>query len=425
MSSAPSLEEADLLSLELPAWAQPLFVPRRFKVLYGGRGSGKSWTVARALIIKASTVQTRILCCRETQESLAASVHRLLADQIIDSGIQGWTIQRERIYHANGSEFTFAGIRTDPRKIKSSEGVDIVWVEEAETVSKESWDILIPTIRKPGSEIWITFNPRERDDPTYSRFVANPPDNALVLLVNWRDNPWFPAELEVERRASAERDPDEYSYVWEGQPKMRRDTQVMAHKWRVTRFEPKEAWNGPYYGLDFGFAKDPAFAVECWIGEGNLWIRREAVAKPGTQHVELDHLGPFLLAHFAGIEERELRADSSRPENINYLSRHGLPLCLPCHKWAGSIEDGISWMRAHDWVVIHSECPEMIYEAAHWQYKTDRYTGEILKQIEDKHNHGWDAVRYALDAAIRGEAHSGKAAKLTFGSTRATTAWGI
>jgi phage terminase large subunit len=320
--------------------------------------------------------------------------------------IPGWTIQRERIFHACGSEITFAGIRTDPRKIKSSEGVDIVWVEEAESVSKASWDILIPTIRKPGSEIWITFNPREKGDPTYTRFVVEPPDNALVLMINWRDNPWFPHELEVERKASALRDPDEYAHIWEGQPKMRRDTQVMANKWQVQTFEPKDSWDGPYYGLDFGFSQDPAFAVEVWRGDGCLWIRREAVAKPGSFEIELDHLGAFLLKTLPGCQDRTMRGDSSRPENIAYLRRHELPLIGPTHKWPGSVEDGVAWLRSHDSIIIHPDCPEMLFEATHWQYKVDPHTGEILKTIIDKFNHGWDSVRYAMDPAIRGNSFS-------------------
>ena len=205
--------------LEVPAKLLPLLqTPSRYKVVHGGRGSAKSWTVARLLVLLAASKPLRILCARETQKSIQESVHRLLKDQIELLGLQSqFEVQETRILGKNGSDFAFAGIRQQGiTNLKSFEGTDIVWVEEAQVVSKKSWDVLIPTIRKPGSEIWITFNPELDTDETYERFVLSPPDNALVIACNWSDNPWFPQELETERLQWKRRDPVGYETVWEG-----------------------------------------------------------------------------------------------------------------------------------------------------------------------------------------------------------------
>jgi len=184
--------------IEVPDKLLPLLnTPARYKVAHGGRGSGKSWTVARMLVLLAASRPLRVLCARETQKSIQESVHRLLKDQIDMLGLRdAFDVQETRILGRNGSDFAFAGIRQQGvTNLKSFEGVDVVWVEEAQVVTRKSWDVLIPTIRKPGSEIWITFNPELDSDETYERFVLNPPDGAVVIACNWSDNPWFPAEL--------------------------------------------------------------------------------------------------------------------------------------------------------------------------------------------------------------------------------------
>ena len=394
----------------MPRWAARLRETHRFFVIYGGRGSSKSWTIARDRLLLSSQQPLQGLCVRETQESLADSVHRLLANQIEEMGLPGWTVQRDRIFHANGSEITFAGIRTDPNKIKSAEGVDWCWVEEAETVSKASWDILIPTIRGrgmktpnggySGAQIFISFNPREKTDPTYQRFIENAPPNALVLKVNWRDNPWFPDSLKIEKDHLAQKDPDAYLHIWEGQPVSRSDVQVLRGKWCVDRFEPKkDSWDGPYFGMDFGFSQDPTHAVEVWRHANSLYIRREARGIA----VDIDRY-PDLLASLPEAEKHALRCDNSRPESVSYLRNHGYPKSLSCRKWPGSVEDGVAWLRSHDSIVIHPDCPHLMDEARLWAHKVDRLTQDIRPEIVDAHNHGWDAVRYAVEPLIFGHA---------------------
>jgi phage terminase large subunit len=208
----------DLPVLEFPEKLQCLFRPARYKVAHGGRGSAKSWSFARALLALGTQRKLRILCTREVQKSIKDSVHKLLSDQIEAIGL-GWFYQvlTTEIRGANGTEFLFAGLADHTvESIKSYEGVDYVWCEEAQKISKRSWDILIPTIRKDGSEIWISLNPELETDETYARFVANPPDNAMVVQINYSDNPWFPAVLEQERIDCLKRDPKGYAQIWEG-----------------------------------------------------------------------------------------------------------------------------------------------------------------------------------------------------------------
>lgn len=213
---------------EFPEKFDFLFSPCRYKVAYGGRGGAKSWAFARALLLTALQRKAKVLCARELQNSIAESVHALLSEQIESMGLGGfYRITQTNIYGLNGSEFFFAGLKTDPNKIKSAEGIDIVWVEEAESVSKASWAALIPTIRKKGSEIWVTFNPALETDATYQMFVVSPPAGASVVSVSWRDNPWFGEELENERKHLESVDHDAYLHIWEGFCRRAGDNQLI------------------------------------------------------------------------------------------------------------------------------------------------------------------------------------------------------
>lgn len=203
--------------IDFPEKLQPLFVPKRYKVMHGGRGGAKSWGIARALLLIGASRKIRVLCAREFQNSISESVLALLRDQISLLGLDHfYRATNTSVIGINGTEFGFEGLRHNVTRIKSYEGADICWVEEANTVSKRSWDVLIPTIRKPGSEIWISFNPEFEDDEAYQRFVVNPPTNCVVIEIGYKDNPWFPDVLEQERLDLKRRDPDAYDHVWEG-----------------------------------------------------------------------------------------------------------------------------------------------------------------------------------------------------------------
>lgn len=223
-----------IADLQLPSKLKPLFEPKRYKVVYGGRGSGKSWGVATALLIKGAQEPLRILCAREFQNSIADSVHKLLSDLIKDNNLEGfYEIQNTTIKGRNGTEFIFEGVRHNIQSIKSKEGINICWIEEGQTVSKSSWDILVPTIRAENSEIWITFNPELETDETYQRFVVSPPSESLLIEMNYTDNPWFPEVLEIERLDLQAKDPDAYLNVWEGKCKQALDGAVYANELRM------------------------------------------------------------------------------------------------------------------------------------------------------------------------------------------------
>ena len=215
---------SDPVEWEFPEKLAFLFRPARYKVAHGGRGGAKSWNFARALLLEGAEKPTRVLCAREVQKSIKDSVHQLLSDQIDLLGLTGfYRITRDEITGENGSRFLFSGLSDQTSdSLKSFEGIDRVWVEEAHKVTRRSWDILIPTIRKPDSEIWISLNPELDTDETYVRFVENPPQDAVVCQINWRDNPWFPEVLNREREeflrqvALGNRTQDEYNNIWEG-----------------------------------------------------------------------------------------------------------------------------------------------------------------------------------------------------------------
>ncbi|MGI8766581.1 MAG: PBSX family phage terminase large subunit [Gemmatimonadaceae bacterium] len=392
------------LAAELPEYAAELFERHRYKVLYGGRGAARSWSVARALLIKAAASPLRVGCFRELQKSIKDSVHRLLTDQIDLLELPGYIVTDREIRHRNGSLFLFEGLRHNVTKIKSLEGIDVAWVEEAERVSKVSWDILIPTIRKAGSEIWVNFNPDLEDDPTYMRFVVNPPPDSWVLKVSGDDNPWLPDELAKERAYLYAVDPDAAAHVWGGDTRQSSDAQILHGKWIVDAFESDPSWDGPYHGADFGFAQDPNTLVRCWIAPGTmlkstgrLMLEYEAY-RVGQ---DTDHIADAWKAAVPGCQDYTIRADSARPETISYLKRHGLPNIVGVSKWTGSVEDGIAHLRQYEQIVIHPRCPHAIQEARHYRYKVDDRTGDVLPIVVDADQHIWDSVRYALAPLIR------------------------
>lgn len=370
----------------------------RYRVAYGGRMGGKSWNFGRALLAHGASQPLRILCAREYQASIRDSVHYLLKEQSREMGLGSfYHVEQARIYGSNGTEFLFAGLRHNPEAKKSMEGVDICWLEEAHSTSKESWQFLVPTIRKERSEIWVSFNPDLETDPIYQTFVVKPPseDRAIIRRVGWEDNPWMTSEMRAEREDMLERDPEAEAHIWGGEPWTRSDAQVLAGRWTTEAVEPEEDWEGPYYGADWGFARDPTVLVRCWIVGKRLVVDYDERG-PGWNMDDIDR-------HFRevpGAEEHTIRGDSSRPETINELCRRGLRV-VAADKWPGSVEDGILHLRGYDKIVIHLRCTGLIEEARLWRRKTDPRTGDVLPKLIDGYDHGWDAVRYALAPIIR------------------------
>lgn len=218
--------------LQLPSKLEPLRHPRRYKVVYGGRDGAKSWSIAQLLLIFGTERPLRILCAREVQKSIKDSVHKLLCDQInrLDLGYFYDPLQSE-IRGKNGTEFLFTGLSDQTvESMKSFEGVDICWLEEARPLTARSLKILIPTIRKAGSEIWMSFNPELDTDEVWVRFVENTPPDCLLIKVNWDDNPWYSRVLDSERERMKREDPEGYAHVWDGMCKAAVDGAIYFHE---------------------------------------------------------------------------------------------------------------------------------------------------------------------------------------------------
>lgn len=382
-------------AIEIPASFGPLFQPARYKVFYGGRGGAKSWAFARALLVLALQKRIRVLCAREFQVSIADSVHRLLCDQIYELGFEGgYTITKMQITSFLGSEFIFKGLHHNAQEIKSLEGVDICWVEEAQSVSRDSWDLLIPTIRKEASEIWISFNPGRPEDETWRRFVLQPPADAKVVKVGWQDNPWFPETLRSEMDYCRSIDEEAYAHIWGGEPRVISDAQVFRGRYEVKPFDTPD--NARFFhGVDWGFAKDPTALVRMFIQDGCLYIDQEAYGVG----VELDEL-PQFFESIPTSRQWPIKADSARPETISYMRGKGFRVSA-AKKGAGSIEGGVSLLKGFRHIYIHPRCPHVADEFRLYSYKVDRINGDILPVIVDAHNHTIDAARYALDGYAR------------------------
>lgn len=400
---------------------QDLYRPATFKVFYGGRGTGKSWAIARWLIGVARSEKTRIGCFREFQSSIADSVHRLLVDQIYAMGCaQDFHITATGITCLlTGTEFIFKGLRRSIQEIKSTEGIKYTWVEEAQGVSEESWQILLPTImRVAGGELIVSFNPDAETDPTYKRFVKMPPEGAVVQKVNYYDNPWFPPELDRLRLHDLATDPDAYDWIWEGNPRKVSEAVIFRNRVVFDTFEPPQDVRY-LQGLDFGFANDPNAFIRSYIQDDELFVSEEVFG----YRIEIDDV-PRMIAGKASCQDEAdlkawthdddlkwpgvkaardwpIKADNARPETISYLARKGFNISA-AEKWKGSIEDGIAHLKGFKQIHIHAvRCPNMAREARLYSYKVDPKTGDILPKIVDKHNHGWDALRYSLDGYIQ------------------------
>lgn len=397
------------LDLATPAWAEPLLVPARYKGAKGGRASGKSHFFAEMAVEEmVADPDLRFVCIREVQRSLKFSAKSLIEAKIRALGVQHLFTVLDREIRRNGGSgvMIFEGMQDHTAdSLKSLEGFGRAWVEEAQNLSKRSMELLLPTIRADGSEIWFSWNPDQPTDPIDQLLAPRdaqgkelpPPDGAVVVHVNYLDNPFCPQVSREEARRLQRVDPDAYAHVWLGQYNTKSDAQVLAGKWTVDEFTPAADWDGPYQGADFGFAQDPTTLVRCWVHARTLYVEREAY----RVGLELDHTSDHWLRAVPGADRYVTRADSARPESISYLKRHGFGKIEGVEKWKGSVEDGIAHLRQYERIVIHARCTHAADEARHYSYKVDKQTGDVLPEVVDAHNHIWDAVRYALAPLIK------------------------
>lgn len=382
------------IEITVPKKFKTLTKPERYHVFHGGRGSGKSTALARYLIPFSMSAKVKILCTREMQNSISDSVHKLLTDVIFTYKLDKWfDVKNNEIECVNGSSFIFKGLAHNADSIKSTEGIDYCWVEEAQRVSKRSWDILIPTIRKQGSRIGITFNPENDDDPVYQMFIKKRPPDCIITEVNYQDNPYFPEVLQKEMEYMRSIDYEQYLHVWEGQTRTISDAQVFKGKYVVEDFS-SDGQEVFYHGMDFGFAKDPSTIVRCFIKGENLYVDREVYG----HQIEITDL-PALMRGVLDLNYK-VKADGARPETISYLRGQGFNIAA-AKKWQGSVEDGIEHLRGFRKIIIHPRCKNTIKEFSRYSYKVDKHTNEILPIIVDDYNHCIDGD--ALVTTCRGE----------------------
>ncbi len=388
---------------EFPEKLSILFDKSRYKVLYGGRGGAKSWGVARALLIIGARKPTRILCAREFQTSIKDSVHKLLSDQIVAMGLTDfYEITQNAIRGKNGTEFSFVGLKNNVANIKSYEGCDICWVEEAQTTSKLSWNVLIPTIRKEGSEIWVTFNPELETDETFQRFIVNPPENCIVQRINWSDNPWFPETLRLEKDALFVRDREAYNTVWEGVCRQTVDGAIFAKEMQQAEFEgritrvPYDATKPVLAIFDIGWSDATAVWFLQFVGMETRLIRyyetsqttmSEILAKMQTFGYVYDTL---YLPHDA--QNKTLAANGRSIEDIVRNAGFNVRIIdrVP-------IADSINAARTifSKCYFDRENCHEGLQCLRHYRYDVNPETGNFSqKPLHDNYSHGADAFRY-------------------------------
>ena len=373
---------------------------KRRNYIYGGRGSGKSHDVAEYCLFRAYQSKIKVLCTRELQNSIADSVYSLLKNKITDMHLDFFfTVYKDRIVGNNGSEFIFKGIHNNVSEIKSMENISIAWLEESQSLSRESIDVIVPTIRAPGSILIFTFNPYKDNDPIYVE-MKNATEDDLVIKANYSDNPWFPEELKLEMERDKKNDYQKYLWVWEGECLGLSDAQIFRGKYVIENFEtPKNA--DFHFGADWGFANDPTTLVRSFIVGNDLYIDMCA----GKVGCDLEDT-PSLFNEVQGSSIYPIYADSARPETISFMrSKHYN--VIAAEKWNGSVEDGIQYLRSFSCIHIHERCKAVAEEFDLYQYKVDRQTGEVLRVPVDKFNHYIDAIRYSLTVPMR-SANNGK-----------------
>ncbi|HII3824750.1 PBSX family phage terminase large subunit [Pasteurella multocida] len=402
--------------IEIPPKLIPVFSKpnMRYRGSFGGRGSAKTRTFAKMTAVIAYKRAMAgdsgvILCGREFMNSLEDSSLEEVKQAIrAESFLNDFFEIGEKYIRTKCGRvsYIFSGLRHNLDSIKSKARILLAWVDEAESVSEMAWSKLIPTVREHNSEIWLTWNPEKRDSATDKRFRQFPPDSSVIVEMNYTDNPWFPDVLEQEKLNDKKRlDDATYRWIWEGAYLEASEAQIFNGKYEELEFKPNQDFNGPYFGLDFGFAKDPTAAVKCWVFDNNLYIEYEA----GKTGLELDHTAGFMKERVPDIEKYILRADSARPESISYLKRNGIPRIEGVKKWSGSVEDGIEHIKSYKKVYIHPRCKETLREFRLYSYKTDRLTGDVLPTVLDEHNHYIDAIRYALNPLMQ---HMGRSTQL-------------
>ena len=390
------------LKIDTPEWAYPLLKPVRYKGAKGGRGGGRSHFFAESLIESmVMNPDISIVCIREVQKSLKFSAKKLIEEKIkqLNASSHITILEKEIRSNFGGGVMIFEGMQDHTAdSIKSLEGFKIAWVEEAQSLSKRSLDLLKPTIREEGSEIWFSWNPDKETDPVDLFFKENSHD-MICVHHNIKDNPFAPQTLINEMENDRVRmSPEDFDHIWKGAYNTKSDALVFKGKYRVDYFEPEQDWTR-LQGLDWGFSQDPTAGNVVYVADNKLYIRHEA----NKIELGLDETADYLIKEMPDFEKYVTRADNARPESISHVKKKGLPLIRGEAKL--KIEDGISHMKSYDKIIIHPDCKETIKEFGLYSYKIDKRSGDILPEIVDKHNHHIDDIRYALKPMIKNKSN--------------------
>jgi phage terminase large subunit len=387
-----------ILRIETARVFAPLLKPARYKGAWGGRGSAKSHFFA-GLTIEESILHPglRTVCIREVQKSLEQSVKRLIEDKIQQFGVGSmFRVLNTHIETPGGGIIIFQGMQNHTAEsIKSLEGFDRSWFEEAQSASQRSLDLLRPTIRRPNSELWFSWNPDQPTDPVDKLLRGKDRHkDAIVVKANYRDNPWFPDVLRKEMEWDKRRDPEKYDHVWMGGYRKNSEARVFKN-WRIgdeKEFDQRKV-DRYYFGADWGFSIDPTVLICVYIVGRTLYIWREQY----QIGCEIDRTPALFDKIEDGMARKwPITADSARPETISYMRRNGFPKMQPAIKGAGSVEEGVEFLKSYD-IVVHPSCVHSIDELSHYSFKIDEKTGEVLPKLEDKKNHVIDAIRYAIE----------------------------
>lgn len=383
-----------ILNIQTPRVFKPLLAPARYKGAFGGRGSGKSHFMAESVLEASLMARTDIVCVREVQKSLDQSVKKLLELKIEALGVgPRFNVLRTHIESDLGGRIIFQGLQDHTAEsIKSLEGYRIAWVEEAQSLSKRSLELLRPTMRADDSELWFSWNPNFSTDPVDVLLRgSNPPPGTIVVEANYRDNPWLPDVLRAEIDYDLKRDPEKFAHVWLGGYQQNSEKRVFKN-WTVEEFE-RPAGTVFRLGADWGFAIDPSCLVRCSIEGKRLYVDYEAYMI-GCEITQL----PDLFDRVPDAREWFITADSARPETISHMQKHGYPRMNAAVKGAKSVEEGIAFLQSFD-IVVHPRCQHVIDELTLYSYKQDSLTGTVLPILEDKNNHMIDSLRYACEGA--------------------------
>lgn len=387
---------SNILAIDTAPVFLPLLQPARYKGAHGGRGSAKSNFFADLWLEENVQAKYDFVCLRETLKSLEFSVKKLFESKITHFNAGAYfEVQDRRILTKHGGVTIFEGMQNHTSEsIKSLDGFDRAFFEEAQNASEKSLTLLRPTIRKPGSELWFAWNPDKETDPI-DKLLRGPelPPGAIVVQANYMDNPWLPDELRAEMEYDRRRDPDKYAHVWLGEYQRNSEARVFRN-WEIKEFDaPSDAIHR--FGADWGFSIDPSVLVRCHIVGQKLYVDYEAY-QVGCEIVDL----PSLFLTVPEAEKWAMTADSARPETISHMRKNGFPKIYPAVKGARSVEEGIEFLRSFD-IVVHPRCKHTIDELTLYSYETDPLTGKVIPKLSDKDNHVIDSLRYACEGARR------------------------